>query len=31
MLRKATLALGGGRDGPTVSLVRATRRPLVRF
>lgn len=30
MLRKATLALGG-RDAPTVSLVRATRRPLVRF
>ena len=30
MLRKATLALGGA-DAPTVSLVRATRRPLVRF
>ncbi|QQA41793.1 lysophospholipid acyltransferase family protein [Pelagovum pacificum] len=30
MLRKATLALGG-EDAPTVSLVRATRRPLVRF
>ncbi|SLN40265.1 lysophospholipid acyltransferase family protein [Roseisalinus antarcticus] len=30
MLRKATLALGGA-DAPTVSLVRATRRPMVRF
>jgi len=30
MLRRATLALGG-EDAPTVSLVRATRRPLVRF
>lgn len=30
MLRRATLALGGA-DAPTVSLVRATRRPLVRF
>ena len=30
MLRKATLALGG-HDAPTVSLVRATRRPLLRF
>ena len=30
MLRRATLALGG-RDAPTVSLVRATRRPLLRF
>jgi putative hemolysin len=31
LLRKATLSLGGGQDGPTVSLVRATRRPLMRF
>ncbi len=31
LLRKATLSLGGGQDGPTVSLVRATRRPLARF
>lgn len=31
LLRKATLSLGGGKDGPTVSLVRATRRPLARF
>ena len=30
MLRRATLALGG-RDAPTVSLVRATRRPLLRL
>lgn len=30
MMRKATLALGGS-DAPTVSLVRATRRPLLRF
>jgi len=30
MLRRATLELGG-RDAPTVSLVRSTRRPLVRF
>ncbi len=30
MLRRATLALGG-QDAPAVSLVRATRRPLVRF
>ncbi len=30
MLRRATLELGG-RDAPTVSLVRATRRPLLRF
>lgn len=30
MLRAATLALGG-RDAPTVSLVAATRRPLLRF
>lgn len=30
MLRRATLALGG-EDAPTVSLVRATRRPLLRF
>jgi putative hemolysin len=30
LLRKATLSLGGGQDGPTVSLVRATRRPLMR-
>jgi putative hemolysin len=29
MLRRATLALGG-RHGPTVSLVRATRRPMLR-
>ena len=31
LLRKATLSLGGAKDGPTVSLVRATRRPLMRF
>jgi putative hemolysin len=31
LLRKATLSLGGGQDGPTVSLVRATRRPLMRY
>lgn len=31
LLRRATLSLGGGQDGPTVSLVRATRRPLMRF
>lgn len=30
MLRRATLALGG-QDAPAVSLVRATRRPLLRF
>lgn len=30
ILRKATLALGG-RDAPTVSLVRSTRRPILRF
>ena len=30
MLRKATLALGG-RDAPNVSLIRATRRPLLKF
>ncbi len=30
MLRRATLALGG-QDEPTVSLVRATRRPLLRL
>lgn len=30
MLRRATLALGG-RDGPSVSMVRASRRPLLRF
>lgn len=30
MLRRVTLALGGA-DAPTVSLVRATRRPLLRF
>jgi putative hemolysin len=30
MLRRATLALGG-QDAPTVSLVRATRRPLLRL
>jgi 1-acyl-sn-glycerol-3-phosphate acyltransferase len=29
MLRRATLALGG-RDAPTVSMLRATRRPLLR-
>ena len=29
LLRRATLSLGGGQDGPTVSLVRATRRPLL--
>ena len=31
LLRRATLSLGGGQDGPTVSLVRATRLPLMRF
>ena len=30
LLRKATLALGG-EDAPTVSLVKATRKPLVRL
>jgi putative hemolysin len=30
MLRRATLGLGGS-DAPTVSLVRSTRRPLLRF
>lgn len=30
MLRRATLALGG-EDAPTVSLVRATRKPLLKF
>lgn len=30
MLRRATLALGGD-DAPTVSLVKATRRPLLSF
>lgn len=31
MLKRATLALGQAGDGPTVSLVRATRRPAIRF
>jgi len=30
-LRDATLALGDAPDDPTVSLVRATRRPLLKF